>query len=382
MSREADPSSDAVVKGWCPDAWRPMMAGDGLLIRVKPRLGRLTRDAVAGLSAAATAYGSGEIDLTRRANLQIRGVSEAGWPKLRDRLIDAGLVDDHAEREGARNLLVAPDWCEGDDTHRIASAFLERIAELPQLGGKIGFVIDTGRVPVLTREPGDFRLERAADGAIMLRADGRSTGRPVGRGQEVDALLALAHWFAASGGAQAGRMARHATPLPAWAVGDAAPAPPGPPCRPGRWHGGTAYGLAFGRIGAQALLRAVDGQAGVRLTPWRVLLVEGVFAAIDEPDLLSGPAAALLRVDACPGRPACPQASVESRALARRLAPLVDGDLHVSGCAKGCARSAPADVLLTGRAGRYDLALNARAGAEPLRAGLTAAELLAHFGAA
>ncbi len=381
MSREADPSSDAVVKGWCPDAWRPMMAGDGLLVRVKPRLGRLTRDAVAELCAAATAYGSGEIDLTRRANLQIRGVSETGWPTLLDRLIGAGLVDGEAGRERARNLLVAPDWREGDDSHRIASELLERIAELPELGSKIGFIIDTGRAPVLTREPGDFRLERAADGAIMLRADGRSTGTSVGRGQEVDALIALASWFAASGGAQSGRMARHAAPLPAWAAGDAGLAPPGPPCRPGRWRGGLAYGLAFGRIGAQALLRAVDGQAGIRLTPWRVLLVEGEAATIDDPELTFDPAAALLRIDACPGRPACPQASVESRALAHRLAPLVDGDLHVSGCAKGCARSAPADVVLTGRAGRYDLALNARAGAEPLRAGLTAAELLAHFGA-
>jgi precorrin-3B synthase len=39
-------------------------------------------------------------------------------------------------------------------------------------------------------------------------------------------------------------------------------------------------------------------------------------------------------------------------------------------------------VTLTGREGRYDLAFDARAGAPPSRAGLDAAQILAHFGAA
>ena len=46
---------------------------------------------------------------------------------------------------------------------------------------------------------------------------------------------------------------------------------------------------------------------------------------------------------------------------ARRLATLAAirghrGSIHVSGCGKGCARSAPADLVLVGRAdGRYGL---------------------------
>ena len=71
--------SGFVVKGWCPDAYRPMAAGDGLLVRVRPRLARLTREQTLGLCAAAIAYGSGEIDVTQRANLQLRGVTDAGW---------------------------------------------------------------------------------------------------------------------------------------------------------------------------------------------------------------------------------------------------------------------------------------------------------------
>ena len=61
--------------------------------------------------------------------------------------------------------------------------------------------------------------------------------------------------------------------------------------------------------------------------------------------------APILHVDACVGAPACPQASVATRDLAARLAPLVTGRLHISGCAKGCARARAADWVLTGREG-------------------------------
>src|SRR5579863_10421450 len=123
--------SGFAVKGWCPDAWRPMMSGDGLLVRVKPRLGRLTGVQVQGLCAAAIQHGSGLIDVTSRANLQIRGVSEANWPSLLQQLIALELVDADADMEKRRNILVAPDWQEVDDTRRIASELAARLGELP-----------------------------------------------------------------------------------------------------------------------------------------------------------------------------------------------------------------------------------------------------------
>ena len=99
--------SGFVVKGWCPDAWRPMMAGDGLLVRVRPPLARLTAAQVAGLCEAAVQYGNGQIDLTARANLQLRGVTEAGWPALLGALQALGLVDPDPVREG-RGAILTP----------------------------------------------------------------------------------------------------------------------------------------------------------------------------------------------------------------------------------------------------------------------------------
>ncbi len=373
---------EGVTRGWCPDAWHPMMAGDGLLVRVKPHLGRMSAARAIALGEAALTYGSGLIDLTRRANFQLRGVSDAHWPALLEHLCAIGLVEGDGERESRRNILVAPGWQAGDDTVRIAGELRDRLAEFPKLPGKVGFVIDAGKAPMLAREPGDFRIERSLDGPLMMRAEGRGEGVKLAIGGEVDALLALARWFVEGGGVEARRMARHAAPLPDWACDGSRPALPQPPIAPGQRLDGIACGLPFGRIEARTLLDLMHspGVTGVRLTPWRIFLIEGA-SSLDVPGLVTDPEDTLLRADACPGAPACPQASVETRDLARRIAPLVPGRLHVSGCAKGCATPLPADVTVTGRGGRYDLAFGARADAQPLYQGLDSAEILARLGA-
>lgn len=375
--------SDFAIKGWCPDAWHPMMAGDGLLMRVKPRLGALTRAQVLDLCDAAQAHGSGAIDLTRRANFQLRGVREGEWQALLQRLIEAELVDAEPGRETRRSVLIAPDWQAGDDTHRIAGELLARLDELPELPGKIGFVVDAGAACALREEAGDFRIERGETGDLIVRADGRAMGAAVASGQEVDALIALARWFVGNGGVSSGRMARHVAALPHWAQGTIAPAASGSRIAPGHHDLGSAYGLAFGRIEARALAASMRASmaSALRVTPWRVILLEGASAG-PLADLLDDPRDPLLHVDACPGAPSCPQATVTTRDLARALAPHVSGRLHVSGCAKGCARSGSAHVTVTGRDGRFDLALNARASAPPSRSALRPADLLRHFGAA
>lgn len=370
------------VKGWCPDAWRPMRSGDGLLVRVKPMLGRLTRAQVLGMGDAAVAHGNGLIDVTRRANLQIRGVDEAGWPPLLEKLLALGLVDAEAMIETRRNVLVTPDWQVGDDSQRIASALLGRLGEFPDLPGKVGFVIDAGPARRLAEEPGDFRIERGADGGLILRAEGRPDGCALVPGREVDALIALARWFGESGGAAAGRMARHRAALPPEFAGTIRPASSMGAIAPGPVAFGIAYGVPFGRVHGQVLARAVEASSAtaMRVTPWRVIVFEGTGLGGFE-GLIDDPADPLLRADVCPGAPDCPQATVETRELARHLAPRVAGHLHVSGCDKNCARSRAADVEVTGREGMYHLAGKAIAGSSTVHPVLDRAAVLARFGA-
>lgn len=368
-----------------------MAPDDGRRRAARPRpppLGRLTRVQLLGLCEAATEHGNGQIDMTTRANLQIRGVRENSWRPLIDKLLELGLIDPDPIREARANILVVPDWRAQDDTHRIAEELRARLPELPDLPGKVGFAIDAGNAPMLGSAPADFRIERAASGRLILRADGRDLGTPLLPGTEVDHLIELAHWFVETGGAQMGRMARHDAPLPDWAASTTSPAASAPRPEPGPHPFGIALGLPFGRVSAAALIRFARAETAVdaiRLTPWRIAICQTdatLGVQPDPADFITDPSAPVLRTDACVGAPACPQGTVETRAIALRLAPHVAGRLHVSGCAKGCARATPGDVVVTGRDGRYDLAFAACAGAPPSRAGLDAAQILAHFGAA
>ena len=64
--------TDYDIKGWCPGALRPMASGDGLVLRIRARNGRLTPDQAQGIAGLARQHGNGLIDLTSRANLQLR----------------------------------------------------------------------------------------------------------------------------------------------------------------------------------------------------------------------------------------------------------------------------------------------------------------------
>jgi precorrin-3B synthase len=94
--------------GWCPGALRPMASGDGLILRVKPRGGRLSVEQARGIAEVARRYGNGAMDLTRRANLQIRGLREDGLAPALGRLAALGLLDPNPEAEAVRNVVSSP----------------------------------------------------------------------------------------------------------------------------------------------------------------------------------------------------------------------------------------------------------------------------------
>lgn len=361
------------VKGWCPGAWRPMMSGDGLIVRVRPRLGRLSAAQVLGLCEVSQRLGNGVIDLTSRANLQLRGVSDHE-ATLRA-LHDLELLDDTAEAEARRNITVTPLWTDGDLTHRLHDAICARLDEMPDLPAKMGIAVDCGVGPVLRDCSADFRFEVTDAGQIILRADGARTGRRVTEDTAVSALLDLARWFVDSGGRDAGRMGRHlkSIDLPEDWQG-VAPAPDAHRTSPGPAIGGFVYGAPFGSLDARALSALMTESAAtvLRVTPWRLFLLEGARPG-DAHGFITDPADPLLRVHACPGAPACASATVDTRTLARALA---RPGLHVSGCAKGCAHPRPAATTLVGRNAAFDLVEQGHPWDQPRQSGLSPDDLL------
>lgn len=363
--------SAPLVKGWCPGAWRPMISGDGLVIRVRPFRSELTAAQALVLCNLAQRYGNGVIDLTSRANLQIRGVAEADHGALLSELAAAALIDEDPGLESRRNILVPALRKKGGLTDRLYDALMAALPQLPALPEKMGYAIDTAAQACLAEAPADFRFELDEDGTLLLRADSAPKGRPVSAESAMDALAEMISWFLETGGQSRGRMARHLPhqPLPAdWT--SAAPRPLATP-EPGEIQDGLILGAPFGKLDAGALrdLLKESSATQMRLMPGRLFFLAG--AGKVETGFITRPGDPLMKAHACPGAPLCPQASVATMALARQLAPRVTGSLHVSGCAKGCARNRPASLTLTGREGRFDLVRNGTTKDAPALRGLT-----------
>jgi len=373
------------IKGWCPSALRPMPSGDGLVVRLRPRSGRLSSAQAAGVAELSARHGNGLLDLTGRANLQIRGVREESHEALIEGLDRFGLVDENLQSETQRNIIVAPFWRDGDDTPSLAAELEGALAARPLgLPEKFGFAIDCGAERVLAQTPADIRVERGIDDGLIARADGTSLGRSVTRQDAIDTVLSLAAWFVASGGARdgRGRMAAHIASgvrLPDALAGNTAPAATIAPPRPGLRDGGALVGLAFGQLQSATLAHLATVAPGLRMTPWRMIFLEGLREMPAHDDLVTRAGDPLLRVVACTGAPLCPEAFAETRELAAALAPHIPADakLHVSGCAKGCAHPEPAAITLVGTADGFDLVRNGSPRDIPAMRGLSREEILA-----
>ncbi len=316
------------VKGWCPGALRPMPSGDGLLVRVRPWCGAFTLEQAEGLAELAATLGNGCLDLTRRANLQIRGLREKDIPTLHEGLDRLGLL----EHEAARSVMVDP--MAAPEVRALALALGGALPD--DLPTKFGALVDGSGPLSIAGERATIALCVTSEG-VAVRVDGEWLG-----------VTTPDRAVAAALGRQRSLSRMTVMPVPGRR-------------RLGRIDGLTGLAAPFGRIDAaqlQALAAACAAAGGsqLRLSPWRALYADAAIGAhgliVDEDD-------PLLRIEACPGAPACGSATVDTRGAARQLAAMsLAGTIHVSGCAKGCARSAPADLVLVGREGRYGVVRN------------------------
>jgi precorrin-3B synthase len=361
-----------------------MESGDGLVVRLRPERGRIDAVQAAGIADLAQRYGNGLIDLTSRANLQIRGVTEATYPDLIERLAALGLLDGDPETEARRNILLTPFWAGGDETISIADQLGHALISGPDgLPVKFGFAVDCGRERVLSKNSADVRIERDQNRELMVRADGAPSGRNVRRDEAVNVALQLAEWFVASGGVKQGRgrMAAHIAAgarLPDALNGCGRPAASAFVPKPALTAHGALFGAAFGQLTHTALRSLAENARALRMTPWRMLLAEGLNEMPRVEELITEADDPRLRVVACSGAPRCREAHADTRALAAALAPRLDADLtlHISGCAKGCAhpKSAPLTLVATGE--RFDLVRDGTARDVPIQHGLTAQDLI------
>jgi precorrin-3B synthase len=153
--------------------------------------------------------------------------------------------------------------------------------------------------------------------------------------------------------------------------------------------------LPFGQIHAGALIgfvgkAAAAGAEEIRLAPRRALILPCPSAASAKAVRDAAARAGLIvdagdpraRIAACPGAPACASGHIAARTIAAEIAgalpPGLDIDLHVSGCAKRCARPGHEGLTLLGCDGGAGLVMES-AGREPV-ARVAREEAAAAFG--
>jgi precorrin-3B synthase len=376
-------------RGACPGLSAPMPTGDGLLVRILPT-GTISLAAFAALCEAARRHGNGIIEVTSRGNIQVRGLSDVSAPEF----ADAVAALDIAANDSVPVLCDALAGLEAAETFNSAPLAAELRHAMAQRGcaanlsPKVSVVVDGGGPIGLADIAADIRLRADCTGGdvrfhVSLGGD-ETHATPLGHiapAHAVEAALRLCDVIArhgraarardilAGGGAAALREAIDAFVLPSLprhnrsspstsvAIGTF-------PLRNGTTARGI--GLAFGHTDASSLERLIEaaqaaGAIGLRTAPGRTLLALGVTAASASAFAVTAAGLGFVveaddprrGVIACAGAPVCASAYIASRALAPAIAatgaPRI-GTVHISGCAKGCARSAAAALTAIGTA--------------------------------
>jgi precorrin-3B synthase len=328
----------------CPGVLRLHPAGDGGLARIRLPGGVLT---AAGLAAVeqVSALGNGVVEITSRANLQVRGLDPSEAQEAADVLWRGGLLPS-PDHDRVRNIAAEPET----DPAPIAEldGLLCAQPDLTALSGRFLFAVGptAGRVP-------DVAL---VDGRLALA--GRMTDLRGGAQLAIDAARAFLEvadgaWHVADldGGAErvaaalGGRLQEE--PL------RRASAP-----RLGR-HGEALTALPpLGRLDrAQRLTLRALADPLVRLSPRRTVTVSpGSDAAqkmLERAGFITDEDSGWWGVTACSGVGACARAELDVRAAAAAAArsrrPTAPTE-HWSACERGCGRPREAHERGLGRA--------------------------------
>jgi precorrin-3B synthase len=388
----------------CPGALRLHAAADGPLARVRVPGGRLTGAQLTVVHELAARWGDGHVELTSRANLQLRALREAPVAELAARLRAAGLLPSETH-ETVRNTVASP-LAGGLPVEALDRALCADPA-LAGLPGRFLFALDGGAGDVAFGA--DVAALPLADEVAIVFA-GVDAGLRVTAAEVVPALLAAAHAFLAERAAQQRAAQAGADRLGPAQVEDAGPGAEaggrqrvawrvreltdgparvaartaaalgrtlGEPVRltrPGvrepigiiEQPGGTvAVGalVPLGRLsGVQ--LTVLEQAAALIFTPWRGLVLPGLTPQVAEPWVAALAGAGMeiaagsrwAGVTACAGRPGCAKSLADVRADADAATVAGEGlPVHWVGCARGCGSPTGPHVRVEATGAGYEV---------------------------
>ena len=385
-------------------------AQDSFMCRMRMPGGILTAAQFAGVADMADDLAGGFVDVTTRANLQIREIPAANAPEVLNRLAELGLTSKGAGADNVRNVTGSPtagiDPQELIDTRPHARQIHFHILNHRELFGlprKFNIAFDGGgRVPVL-EDTNDIAFSAVqVDGAVTYalalggitghRDFARTTGCVVPPEKTTEVCDAILRVFIAHGDRTSRKTSRLKYLLDRWGhdrflkeveaqlgwtldrPASVGPRPPQEKHGHLGVHAQKQPGLAYigvttrvGRLSSDQVRGLAEvarrfGSGTIRLTVWQNLLISDVAdvpAALDAIAALGlGWEASLLGggLVACTGNAGCKFAASDTKGHAAALVDWLDPritvpapiNIHLTGCHHSCAQHLVADIGLLG----------------------------------
>lgn len=345
------------VKGVCPGLTDPMVTGDGLLTRIRPAGRPVTADQWRCVATIANTLGNGVVELTSRANIQIRGLDTDGLEQAITLSVKAGLSTGDALADQRRGIIVNPLAGNDPDAHHTQSSELATEivkaltdAQLADLPAKWAIVVDDDGTWPLELPMADLRLVAERDHRWSVCAPHLVgiTDRPV---EWTVRFAEVCNTHRCRG--RDLTVVQRADLLPLQPVGDR-PVP--------RSHSATRPGVRRGRDGGNVVTAPFLGVCTAadieriaelvdrsghepRLTPTRSLAwvhldqpaIDTISTVCDDLGWLTTSDDDRALVTACIGSLGCNASHIDTHAYAEAL--VADGvhePTHLSGCVKQC----------------------------------------------
>jgi len=366
----------------CPGILRLHEAADGSLVRVRVPGGLLPAGALAAVAAVAD-LGSDVVEVTSRANLQVRGLAPQHASAAADLLWRAGLLPS-PEHDRVRNVIASPlggrhprALARTDELVRELDRALCADGALAALPGRFLFAVDDASGTLAPHDadvtlvaegaPAAFRLVVAGTPTALTAPPAAAAALARDAARAFLALLSSEEedvWRVRELPGGASRVAAELSTrvLP----GSPRPRGDGPAGLGTLDQGGGRVALTvlppLGRLDARDL-RALEGiaeaaGAGVRLGPARTLtLVDLQAARVAEAaaelaalGLVAEASTGWAGLSACAGLGACANARSDVRSAAAQRAGVrtpADGREHWCACERGCGRPARTAVSVT-----------------------------------
>jgi ferredoxin-nitrite reductase len=187
----------------CPGLFSGSRARDGILSRMRIPGGILNVQQCRAIAHLIDNYSTGCLQITNRANLQIRDLNSAIPPEVWQDLQELGLASRHVEVDPIRNIMASPtagiDRKQLLNTRPLVKAwddYLQTHPELSELSAKFSIGFDGGELVSIRDRLNDILLvaERlSADSEIILRLHlNGDTGIVIQQSQCISVLAALA----------------------------------------------------------------------------------------------------------------------------------------------------------------------------------------------